>query len=62
MKRASHFIEIYQNGKGEVKTGSVWPIEKEPFHVLGNKVRGWKTLLILKFRMHENSIKRTESN
>ena len=62
MKRPTHFIEIYQNGKGEIKRSEPYPIHLEPFHVLGNKVIGWKTLFIAKFRMNESNIKRTQNN
>ena len=57
MKKPTHFIETYQDSKGEIKTGMPFPIDQEPYQVLGNKVKGWKTLLITKFKMNENVAK-----
>ena len=62
MKKPTHFIETYRDSKGEIKTGMPFPIELEPYHVLGNKVAGWKTILITKFRMNESNTKRTQTN
>jgi len=53
MKRATHFIETYRNSEGEVKTSRPFPIDTIKWHQLGNKVRGWKTILIAKFRIDD---------
>ncbi len=57
MKHPTHFIETYKDSKGEIKTGMPFPIDQEPYQVLGNKVKGWTTLIITKFRMNENVAK-----
>lgn len=62
MKAGTYFIEVYKNSKGEVKVSCTsWSIETQPYHQLGNKVRGWKTLLITKFRKDESGFKRVKN-
>ena len=62
MIKPTHFIETYKDSKGEIKTGMPFPIDQEPYQVLGNKVKGWTTLIITKFRMNENDTKRSQNN
>ena len=59
MSRATHFIETYQNSKGEIKTAPLALITWTP---LGMLVKEWKTFKIINVRINENSIKRTQSN
>lgn len=59
MKIVTHFIETYRDSKGVVRTGKAFPIEQEPYQRLGNKVKGWETILITKFCIN-NKVKSNE--
>ena len=59
MKKPTHFIEVYRNGDGEVKTSTPVPIDWTP---LGLKIKNWETLRIFKIRLHESNTKRAQIN
>ena len=49
MSRATHYIEIYKNSKGEVKTTPPVLITWTP---IGMLVKGYDTLKIINIRIH----------
>ena len=58
MIKPTHFIEVYRNSDGEVKTSMIVPITWVP---LGMKIKNWETLRIIKIRLHENDTKRSQN-
>lgn len=58
MSLATHYIEIYKNEKGEVKTANPAIITWIP---LGMQVKGWETLKIINIRIYAKANKESTS-